>query len=164
LVNGFYFLGAGANRAIFWLDSAGNLKPLHTEPGQYYHPAFSPDGKRLAFTVASGHGMDIWVQDLARCDASRKSFLPGRNWWPWGYRMELPLKKGRFGTMTHDYKRHGTATLFAALNVADGTVISMCDDRHRYQEWLPFLRVIDQVTPARTSWSCRLTTSQRRGF
>lgn len=61
----------------------------------------------------------------------------------------LPLKKGRCGTMTHDYKRNGTATLFAALNVADGTVISMCDDRHRHQEWLQFLRVIDRVTPAR---------------
>jgi transposase len=60
----------------------------------------------------------------------------------------LPLKKGRCGTMTHDYKRNGTATLFAALNVADGTVISMCEDRHRHQEWLRFLRVIDQVTPA----------------
>ena len=60
----------------------------------------------------------------------------------------LPLKKGRCGTMTHDYKRNGTATLFAALNVADGTVISMCDDRHRHQEWLQFLRVIDHVTPA----------------
>jgi hypothetical protein len=60
----------------------------------------------------------------------------------------LPLKKGRCGTMTHDYKRNGTATLFAALNVADGTVISMCDDCHRHQEWLQFLRVIDQVTPA----------------
>jgi len=60
----------------------------------------------------------------------------------------LPLKKGRCGTMTHDYKRNGTATLFAALNVADGTVISMCDDRHRHQEWLQFLRVIDDVTPA----------------
>ena len=60
----------------------------------------------------------------------------------------LPLKKGRCGTMTHDYKRNGTATLFAALNVSDGTVISMCDDRHRHQEWLQFLRVIDQVTPA----------------
>jgi transposase len=59
----------------------------------------------------------------------------------------LPLKKGRCGTMTHDYKRNGTATLFAALDVSDGTVISMCDDRHRHQEWLQFLRVIDQVTP-----------------
>ena len=59
----------------------------------------------------------------------------------------LPIKKGRCGTMTHDYKRNGTATLFAALEALDGTVISMCDDRHRHQEWLKFLRVIDQVTP-----------------
>ena len=59
----------------------------------------------------------------------------------------LPLKKGRCGTMTHDYKRNGTATLFAALNTLDGSVISMCDDRHRHQEWLKFLRVIDAVTP-----------------
>ena len=59
----------------------------------------------------------------------------------------LPIKKGRCGTMTHDYKRNGTATLFAALDALDGTVISMCDDRHRHQEWLKFLRVIDQVTP-----------------
>ena len=59
----------------------------------------------------------------------------------------LPLKKGRCGTMTHDYKRNGTATLFAALNTLDGTIISMCDDRHRHQEWLKFLRVIDDLTP-----------------
>ena len=49
--------------------------------------------------------------------------------------------------MTHDYKRNGTATLFAALNTLDGTIISMCDDRHRHQEWLKFLRVIDDLTP-----------------
>jgi len=59
----------------------------------------------------------------------------------------LPLKRGRCGTMTHDYKRNGTATLFAALNTLDGTVISMFDDRHRHQEWLKFLKVIDRVTP-----------------
>ena len=59
----------------------------------------------------------------------------------------LPMKKGRCGTMTHDYKRNGTATLFAALNTLNGKVISMCDDRHRHQEWLRFLKVIDQVTP-----------------
>jgi len=59
----------------------------------------------------------------------------------------LPMKKGRCGTMTHDYKRHGTATLFAALDALEGQVISMCDDRHRHQEWLKFLRVIDYVVP-----------------
>jgi len=59
----------------------------------------------------------------------------------------LPLKKGRCGTMTHDYKRNGTATLFAALNTLDGTVLSMCDDRHRHSEWLRFLRGIHEVHP-----------------
>ncbi len=59
----------------------------------------------------------------------------------------LPIKKGRCGTMTHDYKRNGTATLFAAMNTLDGTVISMCDDRHRHQEWLKFLRLINDLTP-----------------
>jgi len=59
----------------------------------------------------------------------------------------LPLKKGRCGTMTHDYKRNGTATLFAALNTLSGKVISMWDDRHRHQEWLRFLKVIDARTP-----------------
>jgi transposase len=60
----------------------------------------------------------------------------------------LPMKKGRCGTMTHDYKRNGTATLFAALDALEGQVISMCDDRHRHQEWLQFLGVIDYVVPA----------------
>jgi transposase len=59
----------------------------------------------------------------------------------------LPMKKGRSGTMTHDYKRNGTATLFAALDTLQGEVISMCDDRHRHQEWLKFLRAIDYVVP-----------------
>ena len=59
----------------------------------------------------------------------------------------LPMKPGRAGTMTHDYKRHGTTTLFAALNTLDGTVISMCQDRHRHEEWLNFLRLIDRNTP-----------------
>ena len=59
----------------------------------------------------------------------------------------LPMKKGRCGTMTHDYKRNGTATLFAALDALQGQVISMCDDRHRHQEWLKFLRAIDDVVP-----------------
>lgn len=60
----------------------------------------------------------------------------------------LPLKRGRAETMTHDYKRNGTATLFAALNAATGKLITMCQQRHRHQEWLKFLRLVDQATPA----------------
>jgi len=59
----------------------------------------------------------------------------------------LPLKKGRCGTMTHDYKRNGTTTLFAALNVLDGKVIGECHSRHRHQEWLKFLRRLDREFP-----------------
>src|SRR3990172_5004111 len=59
----------------------------------------------------------------------------------------LPLKKGRCGTMTHDYKRNGTTTLFAALNVLDGKVIGQCHARHRHQEWLKFLRRLDREFP-----------------
>ena len=59
----------------------------------------------------------------------------------------LPLKRGRAGTMTHDYKRNGTATLFAALNTLNGKVISLCQERHRHQEWLRFLRLVDDATP-----------------
>lgn len=59
----------------------------------------------------------------------------------------LPLKKGRAGTMTHDYKRNGTTTLFAALNVLNGTVIGQCQQRHRHVEWLKFLKKINRETP-----------------
>ena len=59
----------------------------------------------------------------------------------------LPIKKGRAATMTHDYKRNGTTTLFAALNVLDGQVIAQCQQRHRHVEWLKFLRQIDRETP-----------------
>jgi transposase len=59
----------------------------------------------------------------------------------------LPLKRGRGSTMTHDYKRNGTTTLFAALNTLSGKVISLCQERHRHNEWLRFLRLIDDATP-----------------
>jgi transposase len=59
----------------------------------------------------------------------------------------LPLKKGRCGTMTHDYKRNGTTTLFAALNTLDGTVISETMPRHRHEEWLKFLKRLHQAIP-----------------
>ena len=60
----------------------------------------------------------------------------------------LPMKKGRASTFTHDYVRHGTTTLFAALNVAEGTVIGQCQARHRHSEWLKFLRLLDAQTAA----------------
>ncbi|MCA9173950.1 MAG: IS630 family transposase [Planctomycetales bacterium] len=60
----------------------------------------------------------------------------------------LPLIKGRCGTMTHDYKRHGTTTLFAAIEMATGKLIGQCMKRHRHQEWLKFLKLIDAETPA----------------
>ena len=59
----------------------------------------------------------------------------------------LPLKKGRAATMTHDYKRHGTTTLFAALNVLDGKVIGHCMQRHRHQEFIRFLNAIEAAAP-----------------
>ena len=59
----------------------------------------------------------------------------------------LPLKKGRAGTMTHDYERHGTTTLFAAMNVLDGTVIGRNMQRHRHQEFIRFLNVIEKQVP-----------------
>jgi len=60
----------------------------------------------------------------------------------------LPLKKGRCGTMTHDYQRNGTTALFAALELATGQLIGRCMKRHRHQEWLQFLKLIDEQTPA----------------
>ena len=59
----------------------------------------------------------------------------------------LPMKPGRRGTMTHDYKRHGTSTLFAALNTITGEVIGSCKQRHRHQEFLSFLKVVEKQTP-----------------
>jgi hypothetical protein len=60
----------------------------------------------------------------------------------------LPLKQGQCATMTHDYERHGTTTLFAALNVLDGTVVGRCRQRHRHQELIRFLNAVEAAVPA----------------
>lgn len=60
----------------------------------------------------------------------------------------LPMKPGRLGTLTHDYKRNGTTTLFAALNVLDGSVIGRCMQRHRHQEFIRFLNTVEAEVPA----------------
>src|SRR3954451_24918221 len=60
----------------------------------------------------------------------------------------LPLKPGRCGTLTHDYKRHGTTTLFAALNILDGTVVGRCMPKHTHQEFIRFLNAVERAVPA----------------
>ena len=60
----------------------------------------------------------------------------------------LPMKRGRCGTMTHDYIRNGTTTLFAALNVLDGRVIGRCMQQHRHQEFIRFLNTVEAAVPA----------------
>jgi transposase len=60
----------------------------------------------------------------------------------------LPLKPGKCGTMTHDYKRNGTTTLFAALNVLNGTVVGRCMPRHTHQEFIKFLNAVERAIPA----------------
>src|SRR5262245_21822629 len=80
-----------------------------------------------------------WCCRLMRSHRSRRSIAPSRDY---------PMKKGRCGTMTHDYKRHGTTTLFAALDVLEGRVIGQCMARHRHQEFIRFLNKINREIPA----------------
>ena len=71
----------------------------------------------------------------------------------------LPLNKGRAGTMTHDYERHGTTTLFAVMNVLDGTVIGRNMQRHRHQEFIRFLNVIEKQVPVEKNHSTPSSTT-----
>ena len=71
----------------------------------------------------------------------------------------LPLFPGRLKTLTHDYKRNGTATLFAALNAANGEVFGLCQEQHRHQEWLKFLRLIDHTIRPTDSFTCSAITT-----
>ena len=75
------------------------------------------------------------------------------------------VRPGRPATMTHDYKRHGTTTLFAALNVLDGTVLGRCMQRHRHQEFIRFLNAVEAAVPAgkivHASWTTMPSTSTR---
>ena len=78
-----YLAGRGPEGwPVSWLDSSGKTQPLHAPPGNYRTPRFSPDGKRLAFSIGNAQGADIWVKDLDRDTPSRLSFLPGMNVWP----------------------------------------------------------------------------------
>ncbi|MGO9255121.1 MAG: protein kinase domain-containing protein [Bryobacteraceae bacterium] len=78
-----YLSGEGTNGwSISWVDRSGKTQPLETTPGQYHDLRFSPDGKRLAYSMVSSKGSDIWVKDLDRDTPSRISFLPGANVYP----------------------------------------------------------------------------------
>ena len=84
--NGAFVYVSGEGEEGGWsislVDSSGKAQPLHAPRGTYFTPRFSPEGKRLAFTVGGGQGDDIWVQDLDRDARSRLSFLAGQNRWP----------------------------------------------------------------------------------
>jgi len=74
-----YLAGKGQSGTISWLDSAGRTQPLYAPPGAAFTPRLSPDGKRLAFSLNSGQGENIWVKDLDQDAPSRLSFLAGLN-------------------------------------------------------------------------------------
>jgi len=76
----------------------------------------------------------------------------------------LPMKKGRCGTMTHDYKRNGTTTLFAALNILDGTVVGRCMPSHTHKEFIKFLNAVERAVPAGTKFSYASVETQVLGL
>jgi eukaryotic-like serine/threonine-protein kinase len=90
---------------ISWVDRTGRTQPLHAPPGEYFFPKFSPDGKRLAFSMNNGHGQDIWVKDLERDTLTRLTLQPGTNshalWTPDGkyivFRSSNPAAPGLYG-------------------------------------------------------------------
>jgi hypothetical protein len=90
----------------------------------------------LAYVDPPAHAIVLSVDEKSQIQALDRT-QPG-----------LPMKPGRAGTMTHDYKRHGTTTLFAALNILDGTIIGRSMQRHRHQEFIRFLNTIEAQVPA----------------
>jgi transposase len=131
---------AGANQSmVFRVWRANNLKPHLTRTFKLSNdPRFV---EKLVDVV--GLYLDPPEHALVLC-ADEKSQIQALDRTQPG----LPLKKGRCGTMTHDYKRNGTTTLFAALELAEGKLIGTCMPRHRHQEWTKFLRLVDRETPA----------------
>src|SRR6202795_3561357 len=118
---------------------AHGLKPHRVETFKISNdPAFAEKLKAIVglYLNPPEHALVLCVDEKRQIQALDRT-QPG-----------LPMKKGRGATMTHDYKRNGTTTLFAALNTANGEVFGLCQERHRHQEWLKFLRMIDQTIPA----------------
>jgi transposase len=101
-------------------------------------PAFAPKLRDIVglYVDPPAHAVVLSVDEKSQIQALDRT-QPG-----------LPIKPGRLGTMTHDYKRHGTTTLFAALDVLEGTLIGRCMQRHRHQEFIRFLGAIERAVPA----------------
>ena len=98
-------------------------------------PEFVPKLRDIVGLYPPAHAIVLSVDEKSQIQALDRT-QPG-----------LPMKKGRAGTLTHDYKRHGTTTLFAALNVLEGKVIGRCMQRHRHQEFIRFLNAIEADIP-----------------
>jgi transposase len=101
-------------------------------------PAFVPKLRNVVglYLHPPAHAIVLSIDEKSQIQALERT-QPG-----------LPMKEGWCGTMTHDYERHGTTTLFAALNVLDGTVLGRCMQRHRHQEFLRFLNAVEAAVPA----------------
>ena len=113
---------------------AHGLKPHHVEAFKISNdPAFAEKLEDIVglYLDPPEHALVLCADEKSQIQALDRT-QPG-----------LRLKRGRGATMTHDYKRNGTATLFAALNAANAEVFGLCQERHRHQEWLKFLRLID---------------------
>ena len=119
-----------------WHDHG--LKPHHTETFKVSRdPKFTEKLEDIVglYLRPPQHAIVLSVDEKTQIQALDRT-QPG-----------LPMKKGRGETMTHDYKRHGTTTLFAALNTLDGSVLSQCREHHTNEDWIAFLKLIDQRTP-----------------
>ena len=133
--------GSSEGRGRCRVDGAGIWKAHGLSPHRWRQFKLSNDpafAEKLAdivglYVAPPAHAVVLSVDEKSQIQALDRT-QPG-----------LPMKKGRAGTMTHDYKRHGPTTLFAALNVLDGTVIGQNMQRHRHQEFIRFLNRIERA-------------------
>ena len=146
-----YCLPGRAGGSPLDVSSVSNLASLYEEQGR--HAEAEPLSKRalevnerllgkehpstlLSINNPPCHAVVLSIDEKSQIQALDRT-QPG-----------LPLKPGKCATMTHDYKRNGTTTLFAALNLLDGTVLGRCMQRHRHQEFIKFLNAVERKVPA----------------
>ena len=126
-------------RTVHWIWAAHRLQPQRLRSFKRSRdPEFITKLTDIAglYLAPPRHAVVLSVDEKSQIQALDRT-QPG-----------LPLKPGKAGTMTHDYVRHGTTTLFAALNVLDGTVLGRCMARHRHQEFIRFLNAVEAAVPA----------------